>query len=1104
MNKRWLAILLLVGCLWGNLGFAIWQPATVPLAPVHWSPQVQWITSAQPSYRFYTRHTFYGPETVQAAWVRISADNDFVFNINGRQSVIRENGALNSPKGLTYRRKVPLQDFSDTLPYAAETGLNYALASSPDWKISVYLDLTNYVRPGKNVIAIEVMKGDPNPRIAIEGQVLPETDVTPIDLSTGATPWQVSTLAENRSAVRWFHLEFDDSQWPEAVPLGPVYETTYTRLSQRLFDRPVQGSWIATAGPWLYQTWQVPRRATRSLLRYAAVGEPAVFINGRLVDTQPFTQGKQLRMFDVTAYVKPGKNKVAVHLAQPVDNSWTRDTGEEPPSIFVDAWAESKQGDVPVPQPSESGWIRDIPNPALSVFVDAWAESSQGHVLSAIQTDGSWRGGDDWSGAHRIVPSPTVLVRQVMSQEFIHHFLGYPFLQCTGWYVSHQLLWWGLGCGLSISLAWGLGRLWLHRQENALAVGADLLLPSLVFLLGAVLLKHRHGEGMWAIWLEQSGGNLNWLLGSLLVLLLTLISWDCPRWQRYGLISGASVMGLGLLFSQSLSPGSIFLILGGLAAVVKWQLLARLEQLSCRLLAALETGPQWQRSAALGGILLLGFGLRVYRLTKENLDSDENTSYDATRGILRTGAPLATSGIWYTRGPIFHYLLALWLRLVGDSVFNARFFSVIIGTATLLLMFYITQRVTGRVWIALVVTLILALNPWEIWYSRFIRFYQMVQFTTLLTMWAFIRGFIDDQGRRHQYVFFVALAATLLIQEVSLTSTPGFLLGYLCFGPRFRWHRDWRLWLNTFMVMAIFAYDIIFFKIKCLTPWTALSSSTTSYLSPHLLDVTGFLACFFVGPNRLEILYTMFFFIGFVYFLRQQAGLVLFLFSFVCLNLLVLTLLTYQIAERYAYGVYPLFVMLAIYSAIAITQELIKTLRQGFPHWPVGVLVGLCLTLLLTSNLELGRIVHSYSQAMGRRNTAIFEYIRDHRQAGDVVISPTPSFGPVTIGPVDYFLMGTWFLDATYWRNGRLLDRWGGGVVVTNVDQLERVLETSQRVWVHIDDARQSRLSAQILEYVQTVGKPVYDSFGTSLRLWDPADGWLPHTPEQGKDLGAY
>ncbi|MEM9163854.1 MAG: hypothetical protein AAGC54_12400, partial [Cyanobacteria bacterium P01_F01_bin.4] len=589
--KRLLGILLLLGCLWGNLGFALWQPMTVALEPVQWSPGVEWIAPAQPSYRFYARHTFYSPETVQAAWVRISADSDFVFNINGRQSVIRENGALNSPKGLTYRRKVPWQNFSDTLPYAARTGLNYVMANSPDWKISVYLDLTNYVRSGENVIAIEVTKGEPNARLVLEGEVEPASEFDPIDLSTGRNAWKVAPLAENRSALRWFHPQFDDTHWAEAVALGPVRETTYSRLSQHLFDRPTQGDWITASADntWLHTTWQVPMGATRSVLRYAARGEPAVFINGHLVDTQTATQGGQLRMFDVTAYVSSGLNSVAVHLNEPLDPDWIREMGNEPLGVFLDGWAETRQGDI----------------------------------LATVQTNGSWLASIQapWQLSRQSIREgyPVTLVRQAASQEFMHRFLGHPFLTRTGWYVGHQALWWLLGWGVSLGLAWGLGRGWFRQREHALRVGTIALLPALLFLLGVMLLKHRHAEGAWAIWFEQSGCDRTLLLGSLLVLLLTLLSRERlnQHWRQYGTILGASAVGLGLLFSQSIAPGLIFAILGGLLVAVRWQLLSRLEAWSGSLLAYLETpsNSRW-RIATLGLILTLGFCLRVYRLTK--------------------------------------------------------------------------------------------------------------------------------------------------------------------------------------------------------------------------------------------------------------------------------------------------------------------------------------------------------------------------------------------------------------------------------------------------------------------------------------------------------
>jgi hypothetical protein len=184
--RRVLGLLMMLGLLVGSLGFALMYPSA-PLAPVQWSTDAGWISLAEPAYRFYTRKTFYAPEQLTAAWIQISADDDFVLHINGRQSVVRENGALNAPKGLAYRRKVPFQDYTDNLTYEARTSLNYLMTSSPDWKISVYVDLTTYLVAGKNAIAIEVQQGAKSARLAVDGEVRAPNQ-PPIRLTTGGNP----------------------------------------------------------------------------------------------------------------------------------------------------------------------------------------------------------------------------------------------------------------------------------------------------------------------------------------------------------------------------------------------------------------------------------------------------------------------------------------------------------------------------------------------------------------------------------------------------------------------------------------------------------------------------------------------------------------------------------------------------------------------------------------------------------------------------------------------------------------------------------------------------------------------------------------------------
>ncbi|MGK7878192.1 MAG: glycosyltransferase family 39 protein [Xenococcaceae cyanobacterium] len=1085
--ERWisLGLVLTLGFLLGMLGFSVWDKMPSPLEPVAWSTEAQWIAPPEPSYRFYARKTFYISDTVQAGWLRLSADNDFVFHINGRQSVVRENGALNSPQGLAYRRKVPFQDANDSIRYNANTGLNYLFASSRDWKLTVYVDLTSYLRPGKNVIALEIQKGQKNARLAVEGVVYPDGKSSQIYLTTGATPWRVSTLPENRQSLRWFHPGFSDESWPYAVTIGPVREATYSRLSQHIFDHRLQGSWIAGTESsqgevWLRSSWRVPQERKRAFIRLAGEGEYALLINGQLVKRYSEYFGKKLHVFEVTNFLQTGVNTLAVRLARPLDPDLLS-AHKDPLGFFLDGWVETNEGKITAAIATDNTWT------TLTQPIAGWAEGS----------------GEGQS---------VTLLRPLNPQELQRNFEGNAYLLNYPEQLWHQSLWYTGGIVCALILAWILGRFWLNRWDgwwDGFSAGAGLLLPGTLFLICIGLLKHRYAEAEIGLLFAQPHTNSLILLGFAIIVLLTLLwnqigqsSETLSLWSLWFFLGLFACIGLGLAVGVS-----VLLILLVLGIILTLTLLGlrRCWQVREGYIALRKAWPAWGHWVLLVLIVGIGFGLRAYKLGFIDLDSDENVSYDAVRGILRTGAPIATSGIWYTRGPFYHYLLALWLWIVGDSAVNARFLSVLWGTATLVLVYFFAHRVTGKVWIALVVTAILAIDPWHLWYSRFLRFYQLVQFMTILTFWSFLKGFVEGAGRFYQYIFFIALTLTLLTQEVTVTLLPGLFIGFLYFYRPFKLSNDWPIVLGSMTTLGIFAYNIIFFSIKCLTPWVALSTSTASYLKPHLLNVTGFVASFFVGPGRLQILYSLFFFGGLVFFLRRRDGKSVFLFSSVLINIIVLTILTYQTAERYAYSVYPLFILLSVYSAICIMQSLgerVQSVLDGV--LPVRAIALCCLALLLVSNIQPARVLAGYQHSIARRNTEIFEYIRTHKQPGDVVISPTPSFGPINLGRVDYFLLGTFYFDATYWHDGRLIDRWGGGVIVSNLDQIKRILEKSERVWIHVDDARQSRLSAQMLEYIQTLGKPVYDTFGASLRLWQPEDGILPHSPNQGKDLGAY
>ena len=1154
---RWLtfALVIILGSMMGLLGFSLWDKPPVPVEQIAWSPTVQWIGVREPSYRLYSRRTFYLPAAPEAAWLRLSADHDFMLYVNGRM-VAREVSTLNNSLGLGSRLTTGFQNINDSSRYRVKTGVNYMLGNSRDWKLTAYVDLTAYLSPGKNAIAVEVQKGQQNPRVVVEGSVYPTANSTPIDLSTGATPWQAATIPYIRQGMQWYELDYPAEDWLEAKALGTLREATYSRLSQNLFDRSLQGYWIAGTESklgemWLRGNWQVPRHHQRASIRLSGDGEYALLINGLLVRTYAAGDRNKLSMYDVTNFLHPGNNTLAVRLARPLDPSWMPRKQNSSPSFWLDGWVES-----------------------------------DGAITAAIATDNSWSdvtnpttGWDLGVGKAK----PAIALRPPVPQEFNRSYEGDAYLLNYPNYLWHQILWQLAGVACSFFLAWilgtcyqvglaippsppflkgieqpfsptpreivvadqpmppllrGVGGIDNNPDEQLppllrgvggidnLSIGTGLLFPGTLFLLGIGLLKHRFAETEPGLLFAQLESTPLICLGFVAVILLTLLG--SKIWQR-SLVESRSVteilphyslwflLGLvaficwGLLAgTYLLSPRIALFFLGsvpvGIFTVVskpwRWNLRERFQPIY-------QTFPIWGPKLALVAIVGIGFALRVYKLDFTAVDSDENTSWDATKGILRTGAPIPTSNIWYTRGPFYHYLLALWLRLIGDSAVNARLLSVIWGTAILVLFFIFTRKVTGKTWLALIATAILAIDPSDIWYSRFIRFYQVLQFTSLLAFWSFFKGFVDREGKVYQYIFFVAVTATLLTQEVSLTLLPCFVIGFIWFYRPFRLSEDWHLIACSLLTGTIYAFNILFFTIKCLTPLVALSNSTDSYLKFQLFNITGFMSLVFVGPGRMYTIYSFFFGLGFIYCLKRRDSKLIYLFSVVLLNVILPTCLVYQTASRYTYATHPLFILLSVYSAVCVTESLgrkIESILQG--ALPLKKIALICISLLLISNLEIGRIFAGYQDAIARHNPQVFEYVRNHQQPGDIVIANLPATAAVGLGKLDYYLPPgfTIAFDRVYLRDGRLIDRWAGGVSITNLDQMSHILAKANRVWIQLDDRRRPRNTdlAQLHDYFFTLGQPVFNTYGVQLRLWQKEDGTLPQVPNQGKDLGVY
>ena len=146
----------------------------------------------------------------------------------------------------------------------------------------------------------------------------------------------------------------------------------------------------------------------------------------------------------------------------------------------------------------------------------------------------------------------------------------------------------------------------------------------------------------------------------------------------------------------------------------------------------------WSNSSALIVITIIGFIFRIWKVSESNLWIDEVLSAEAITTIVQNGMPTLPSGVNYFRDILYHYLCALSSLLFGVSNFSMRLPSVIFGTLTVPLSYYLGKQIKNKK-VAIAAALLVALNSMEIAFSREVRYYQMFQFFYGLSLLLFTK-----------------------------------------------------------------------------------------------------------------------------------------------------------------------------------------------------------------------------------------------------------------------------------------------------------------------------------------------------------------------------
>ena len=153
--------------------------------------------------------------------------------------------------------------------------------------------------------------------------------------------------------------------------------------------------------------------------------------------------------------------------------------------------------------------------------------------------------------------------------------------------------------------------------------------------------------------------------------------------------------------------------------------------------------------ALVTAIVLLAFGLRVYRLEAKSVWWDEGLAAWAARQDLVSSALWCASDV---HPPLYFWMLHFWRLGSGDSEFGLRFLSVGCGVLAVAALYRLGRALSDRP-TGILAALLLATARFTLWWSQEMRMYILAALLATLSLWGLVG--IWRRGRARDWVLYV-------------------------------------------------------------------------------------------------------------------------------------------------------------------------------------------------------------------------------------------------------------------------------------------------------------------------------------------------------------
>ncbi|MFZ1756483.1 MAG: glycosyltransferase family 39 protein [Caldilineaceae bacterium] len=252
----------------------------------------------------------------------------------------------------------------------------------------------------------------------------------------------------------------------------------------------------------------------------------------------------------------------------------------------------------------------------------------------------------------------------------------------------------------------------------------------------------------------------------------------------------------------------------------------------------------WEERIGLLILLLAAFGWRLAGLTQQSLWRDEvDVIWLALRPLRETISMFVSPA---QNGPLYFLLMRPWFALAGTSEYALRYTSALASLLAILLVWQVARRLlpgAGRPGLAnipLLAAFLMALHPYQLWYSQEGKMYALIVVLVLASTWAWLEA-MHLGGWQRWLIYLIVTSFCIYTHLLSALILPVHFFWFVLSAPlnRQRW-RGYALTLSGFVLPYL---PLIWWQWHYLT---ALDYETGYAFTPFadvvrtlLLDHTG-------------------------------------------------------------------------------------------------------------------------------------------------------------------------------------------------------------------------------------------------------------------------